>query len=531
MREFWKYLPISPVFACNILFFSGSVYAGEIPTTSVIENQETQAQNLRTGEVIAQTTSVSQLSDVRPTDWAFQALRSLIERYGCISGYPDNTFRGNRTLTRYEFAAALNACLDRVNELIAEATTNVVTQQDILRLQRLQEEFSAEIATLRGRVDTLEARTSQLEANQFSTTTKLQGEVVAVMSGVLGDDQSITQKNTTLGLRSRIEFVTSFTGKDTLFTRIAANNILSPDILSPDINTPEGGLAFAGDTGTTDAQIDTVFYKFPLSANTQVVAIANNGAADDITDTVNIFDGDGSSGALSTFGTRNPIYNQLGGAGLGITQKFGERLALNLGYLTSTPNDPSNGRGLFTGPYAALAQLTLTPSDRISLGLTYINSYRQPLVSGSTNATFQNIVETNTPFFSNSYGVQASIGISERFVLGGWAGYTNSQLTGNPGKAEIWNYAVTLGFPDLGKRGNLAGIIVGVEPKVTTSTIPVGLEVNTDPDTSYHLEAFYQYQLSDNITITPGLIWLTSPNHNNNNNDVVIGAIRTRFSF
>ncbi|QOV24753.1 iron uptake porin [Anabaenopsis elenkinii] len=522
MREFWKYLPISPVFACNILFFSGSVYAGEIPATSVIENQETQSQNLRTGEVIAQTTSVSQLSDVRPTDWAFQALRSLIERYGCISGYPDNTFRGNRTLTRYEFAAALNACLDRVNQLIAEATTNVITQQDILRLQRLQEEFSAEIATLRGRVDTLEARTSQLEANQFSTTTKLQGEVVAVMSGVLSDDQSITQKNTTLGLRSRIEFVTSFTGKDTLFTRIAANNLLSPDI-----STPEGSLAFAGDSGTTNAEIDAVFYKFPLSANTQVIAIANNGAADDITDTVNIFDGDGSSGALSTFGTRNPIYNQLGGAGLGITQKFGERLALNLGYLTSTPNDPSDGSGLFNGPYAGLAQLTLTPSDRISLGLTYINSYRQPLVSGSTNATFQNIAP-DTRFSSNSYGVQASIGISERFVLGGWAGYTNSQLTGNPGKAEIWNYAVTLGFPDLGKRGNLAGIIAGVEPKVTSSTIP---GVDTDTNTSYHLEAFYQYQLSDNITITPGLIWLTSPNHNNNNNDVVIGALRTRFSF
>ncbi|MBE9033364.1 S-layer homology domain-containing protein, partial [filamentous cyanobacterium LEGE 11480] len=38
-------------------------------------------------------TSVSQLSDVRPTDWAFQALQSLVERYGCIAGYPDKTYR------------------------------------------------------------------------------------------------------------------------------------------------------------------------------------------------------------------------------------------------------------------------------------------------------------------------------------------------------------------------------------------------------------------------------------------------------
>ena len=56
--------------------------------------------------------SVSQLSDVRPTDWAFTALQSLVERYGCIAGYPDSTFRGKQATSRYEFAAGLNACLD-----------------------------------------------------------------------------------------------------------------------------------------------------------------------------------------------------------------------------------------------------------------------------------------------------------------------------------------------------------------------------------------------------------------------------------
>ena len=85
-------------------------------------------------------------------------MQSLVERYGCIAGYPNGTYRGNRALTRYEFAAGLNACLDRVNELIATATADLVTKQDLATLQRLQEEFSAELATLRGRVDALEAR-------------------------------------------------------------------------------------------------------------------------------------------------------------------------------------------------------------------------------------------------------------------------------------------------------------------------------------------------------------------------------------
>ena len=185
----------------------------------------------------------------------------------------------------------------------------MTTKQDLATIQKLQAEFSAELATLRGRVDTVEAKTAELEANQFSTTTKLQGQVVAVVSDVLsnkkvnGDD--IPGKNTTLGSRARIELVSSFTGKDTLFTRIQANNILSPDI-----NTTEGNLFFQGN-GTTTAEIDALFYAFPLSKNTQVKLIANAGAADDVTSTVNLFDGDGAFGAVSTFGTRNPIYGQL----------------------------------------------------------------------------------------------------------------------------------------------------------------------------------------------------------------------------
>ncbi|HEY9895853.1 MAG TPA: iron uptake porin, partial [Candidatus Sericytochromatia bacterium] len=77
------------------------------------------ADDLTATGIVGQVTSVSQLSDVQPTDWAFQALQSLVERYGCIVGYPDRTYRGNRALTRYEFAAGLNACMDRINELIA----------------------------------------------------------------------------------------------------------------------------------------------------------------------------------------------------------------------------------------------------------------------------------------------------------------------------------------------------------------------------------------------------------------------------
>ncbi|MDJ0583412.1 iron uptake porin, partial [Crocosphaera sp.] len=62
-------------------------------------------------ESMNQVTSVSELQDITPTAWAYEALRGLVERYGCIVGYPDRTFRGKRSLSRWEFAAGLNACL------------------------------------------------------------------------------------------------------------------------------------------------------------------------------------------------------------------------------------------------------------------------------------------------------------------------------------------------------------------------------------------------------------------------------------
>ena len=124
-----------------------------------------------------QVTSVTQFSDVYPTDWAYQALAGLVETYGCVAGYPNGTFRGNRAMTRYEAAALLNACLDRVTEVTDE-------------LRRLLKEFETELAILKGRIDGLEARVGELEATQFSTTTKLKGKADFFFGGVSYDDRS-----------------------------------------------------------------------------------------------------------------------------------------------------------------------------------------------------------------------------------------------------------------------------------------------------------------------------------------------------
>src|ERR671932_971781 len=63
----------------------------DVPSVAELSSGEG---NMESNDSMSQVTNVTQLRDVSPGDWAFEALRSLVERYGCIAGYPDGTYRG-----------------------------------------------------------------------------------------------------------------------------------------------------------------------------------------------------------------------------------------------------------------------------------------------------------------------------------------------------------------------------------------------------------------------------------------------------
>ena len=557
----WNTLLFSPVFVGVTYIVSGSAIATETTPETLAEGRREKANVLEkirrySNNDIGQVNSASQLRDVSPSDWAYEALRNLVERYGCIEGYPNGTFRGNRAITRYEFAAGLNACLQEIEGLIAasadeeEGKQQQVAPEDLETLERLVQEFQAELATLGTQVDNLEERASVLEENQFSTTTQLIGEVVFGLGSVLAgedvDEGEELDEVPVLGHRTRLELETSFTGEDLLFTRLSAGNFPQFGGVT---GTPQGEIAFAEGQVTfaqgegNDIGLEVLLYSFPITDSSEVWLLANGGAADDFADTVNFLDGDGGSGAVSVFGTRNSIYYGVGDTGIALRNELGDNLELSLGYVTSEANEPSPGNGLFNGPYSALAQLVFTPSDSFNLGLTYVHSYsQQDTGTGSDLSNFRSFTDEQfgvgaVPTSSNSYGVELSWQLSDHFVLGGWASYRNattlSTLGGTieRGNLDIWNWAVTLAFPDLGKEGSLGGIVVGMEPRVTDSSINLPNLRDEDEDSSLHLEAFYEYHFTDNIAVTPGVIWVRDPNHDNDNDDLVIGVVRTTFTF
>ncbi len=499
---------------------------------------------------MAQVTSVSQLSDVRPTDWAFQALQSLVERYGCIAGYPDRTYRGNRAMTRYEFAAGLNACMDRVNELIAAATADMASKEDLATLQKLQEEFAAELATLRGRVDAVEAKVATLEKQQFSTTTKLKGESIFSISGALGDDQAATltrrdgfvgtvtnaprppvEDNTTFSHRTRLMFNTSFTGKDALFTRLQASNV--PNFQSS-TGTPMARLSYDGVTGTgaNEMVLNKLYYRFPLNPNVRVTVDAIGGELYNNAENRSPLASD-SAGSISRFGRFNTIYRYgAGGSGATVNVTLGKQLGLDVGYLADSASNPATANGLFDGSFGAMAQLNFQPIAPLGLSLTYVRGYDragQVDVTGGTGSAlavrpFGNAAATST----DNYGAEASLKLGKNLTIAGWAGLTQAvNRTNTAQSATLWNWAASLTAMDVGSKGSMAGLVFGMPPRVTDADGGAAENVGT----TYHLEALYRYKLSDKIAITPGLVVLFNPEHNRANDPVYVGTVRTTFSF
>lgn len=360
---------------------------------------------------------------------------------------------------------------------------------------------------------------------KFVVTTKLRGEVVFGVAGTIEGDYA---RNTAFGQRTRLELKTDL-GSGLLTTRLQAVGLgLSnrTPVTNNAIATPEGSLGWTDGTINSSIGIDQLKYEFALSPQTQILVSANASAADDFADTINpYFDGDGTdsaNGSLSLFGNRPSIYFAIQGTGVGIRHKFSDTAEVSLGYLARSGNNPAPGNGLFGGGYGALAQLSLQTTKNSKVGLTYIRSYDSDFGTGSNNA--------NLGGLSDHYGVAGSVLLNPRFAMGAWAGYTNNQAAG--GSRQIWNWAVTAASPDLGGKGNLAGLIVGQEPRVTASSIDPATGTNTtDTKAGLHIEGFYQLRLSDNLSITPGIIYLTAPNQDANSTGAVIGALRTTFTF
>lgn len=470
------------------------------------------------------TTSVSQLAEVHPQDWAFQAWQSLAERYDCPTANLSPNQPENRPLSRYEFAVGLHTCLNRFSGKLDEIESMVSINE--LRLwQRLQADFATELSSIESSIKNLEISTQQLEENLFSTTTQLRGEVIFQLADSFGNsvDSDEDETQTLFGNRTRLNLITSFFGTDVLRTRIGSSDIGSLDDITGTVMTRLG--AEGDDNNQASMEIT---YRFLLGERTNIGIGTSGAGIQNAGEVLNPFSSS-SRGAISRFGRRDPItLRGSGSAGLTIQHELSDRIQVGVGY--STGNSESPDEGLFNDSYNAIAQIALEPTDNLEVAFTYTRKYQSQdnvnLMSstGSDNA--------NNPFDDNgtvadNWGFQLNWYPTDKLGLGGWFGYARAtQKQDGDGEATILNGALTLAFPDLGGEGNLGGIIIGVPPIVTNHD---DRELEDDK-TSWHLEALYRIQVTDNIQITPAFFVVTEPNHEDND-AIWVGAIRSLFSF
>ncbi|MEL6166158.1 MAG: iron uptake porin, partial [Cyanobacteria bacterium J06628_3] len=365
----------------------------------------------------------------------YQALRSLIEKYGCIS-VSGNNFNGNRPLTRYEFAAIFNSCLSRIENLIANSTNDLVKYEDLTVLDRLQREFVSELQDVDNRVENIEKQISVIEKNKFSTTTTLKGTVDFYLINAFGNLKAAApgenqtdslDKNLSFSSRAVLDFDTSFTGKDLLRTSIQAGNVSSFDRSAVGTDM----ISLIGATNT-DNEIDlgSLYYESPIGNNRGTVVIAPIAGFP-----TRIFPSLNPVSSISTFGSENPIYAFAFGTGGVVYYKFTDEIAAGVSYFTTSGNDVDEG--LFGSQFSSLSQLTYTPSDKIAVALTYGRYYApQPdssiNITGGKGSRFAQLPFGDSATSTDGFGLQFTYKLSKKLVIGGWGSYLSANAETTP---------------------------------------------------------------------------------------------------
>lgn len=539
-----------------------------IPTLRAVAVEDGLSNIAPAATKISQVTGVNELDDVLPTDWAYTALARLVEEYGCLEGYPDSTFRGNRAMTRYEFAAGLNACLDVIVALLPDSP-------DLETLQRLQEDFAVELASVRSQLDSLEADVVTLEDTQFSTTTKLSGRVFTHLTGVTasGDIQAeginvfapardvngdpvvrtITDDpEVTFSYLTWLNLLTSFTGEDRLVLQLAVGDGVSPanSLASAGLFNTFGTPFTAQQGGRLEDEIIAreIFYSFPLGDKLFVTAGPRVNWYRHFDNNKYTFLVTGANSFNSSGGTQVNAVDR--GAGVVVEWDVLDKVELTLGYLAENTEFLSNNsasdatRGLFNGANTLTAQAEIYPTDDLTLRFLYNRSELEAnangFVGGAVSEPLYGFADdgfggpldgatADTLMFNFDWQPLEKLGFFGRYSYGS----TDLQVItpGRPdGEVNAQSLQLGVAFHDLLKPGSLATISY-LRPFDVTDGRDFLISGGGDGAVQEELEVSYRYPISSNFAIVPSYYWIRNANNFGDNPDIHVFNLQTQFSF
>ncbi len=459
---------------------------------------------------MGQVTSVAQFKDVSPSDWAFQALQTLVERYGVIAGYPDGTFRGNRAMTRNEFAAGLAAVFILVQERLLVNPNDGTARTDLATLRRLQTAYGLAAQDLQKRMTDLEQRNTRLEDHNFSATTKLKIQSLHIFTDGNGSSSRLVY-------RTRLNLVTSWTGRDRLVAQLQGGNNENDAVSIAQMrDNPRNLLGTNGliaDGGGIDGvgvrqtlQLRKLYYQFEPTANLQV-AIGTALPPSDFIDR-NTFANQSGLNFISSFFSNNPliIQNQIdrpGGAGAAVRWRLQDQLTLRALYAAADANNPT--QGLFDNRKQVSLEAEYVLKNHLTLKLQYTNA----VINGSS---------INAGGINAEWAVNRQFGVFGRYGRGTYRGF-NTDL-GRDLNLDPKTWAAGFVVQNFLIPGSKAGFAVG-QPFI---------DKGLNGATQTNFEGYFGLALNDNINFIPSFIAVANPN-NRRAATVFQWALRMVFEF
>ena len=370
----------------------------------------------------------------------------------------------------------------------------------------------------------------------------------------------------TFGHDAQLNFNTSFTGKDKLNFRLRANTIYS---FAKRVNAPFADLAFDGSLpenwkGKKTVFVDKLYYKFPVGSWGKM-SVGTRAPQSSFTTRGSMYNKDS---LLEFFNTAAGVYPSVTGTGVGIqVSKIGGKklkvlngsVAGSIGYITNEgdASNPASYNYLQEGWFGRDTRFRLpvqlawkskgkkwlfTANYAYERGMNSMGKVGTELAKNPFG--YSNLIE------SNQYGFTLAYKWSKQFQITGAYGHNSMSsrydssvigidMTNAGDSAQTNSWMIGLNFKDVFIEGNKAGFAIGGVPSVSSNDSGWG----TDGSTPIALETWYQFQVSDNISVTPGVFWVSGQelgndgagkyggNSGDRSSDVWGGIVKTEFKF
>ena len=436
--------------------------------------------------------------NVQPGDWAHQSIKDLVKSRGC------NVNVSDKALTRFEAASIVNSCLGDVAEV-----SNIE--------RTLIDEFSSELALLRGRIDGIEARMNEFEAGSFSDTTTLDGKAVFVIGAVDGitDALNTGTEAVSAGYVYQMNLNTSFTGDDNLYVRLKTGGF--PDNLEQKFSTyhNEAGI------GDSVVDVDKIWYTFQVS--------------DTVSGTIGPKIENYYMLAASPSVYKPKVLKAFRFGGHGIA--FGASTSVGAGLKYVGDNGFASSITLNSkGGHTTTGLFTEDDENKINIMTAYTGENYH--VSATFTTQNDGFVNGSSYYLSSALTAQTDVD-TDGWALRAWwrpdeegtavpsisIGYDTATFDTTNGFKSGEGYTIGLNWTDMFQADDTIGVALGQPIRGTEHT---GATRDGDP---FIWEAYYSFKPNDSIEITPGIFGGTDVHSTRTNDDIFGAVLATTFRF